>query len=300
MPSPLHDTLNELFRDRPSLAVELIRELDDVELPEGLPVHLGDNNLNDRPSKDLFPDTVVLVGSKHQPLHAIVVEIQQEKSESKRKQLPRYAAALWLFLQCPVSVLIVCPTQKAADEYARPIPTTLPGYMLQSVVVGPNDIPVLTDAEAVIADPQLAVMGIMAHGARRRVVEAFVAGLQKMDAQAAPRYYEYAYRTAAPLARRLLEEIMSSTSWPVYSPFAREHYGRGQEDGRKEGRNEGRTEEAVRMLLLALEVRGIEISDEIRNRITTCTDCEQIETWLRRALTADRADDVFLPEEPSL
>ncbi|WP_157745582.1 hypothetical protein [Nocardiopsis gilva] len=52
MPSPLHDTLNELFRDRPSLAVELIRELDDVDLPEGLPVQLGDNNLNDRPSKD--------------------------------------------------------------------------------------------------------------------------------------------------------------------------------------------------------------------------------------------------------
>ncbi|CAM3699270.1 hypothetical protein NOGI109294_09610 [Nocardiopsis gilva] len=52
VPSPLHDTLNELFRDRPSLAVELIRELDDVDLPEGLPVQLGDNNLNDRPSKD--------------------------------------------------------------------------------------------------------------------------------------------------------------------------------------------------------------------------------------------------------
>ncbi|WP_232524202.1 hypothetical protein [Nocardiopsis gilva] len=228
----------------------------------------------------------------HQPLHAIVVEIQQEKSESKLRQLPRYAAALWLFLQCPASVLVVCPTQTAAEEYAKPIPTTLPGYVLQSVVVGPDDIPVLTDAEAVIADPQLAVMGIMAHGAQRRVVEAFAAGIRKMDPEVAPRYYEYAYRTAARSARRLLEEIMSSTSWPVYSPFAREHFGRGKE--------EGRTEEATRLLLRTLEVRAINISDEIRDRITTCTDLEQIETWLDRALIVERADDIFVPEEPQL
>nr|WP_246422046.1 hypothetical protein [Nocardiopsis mwathae] len=291
------------------MAVEFIRKLGNIKLPDTAPVQLGENNLNDRPSRDLFPDTVILIGPKHHPDHAIVVEIQKAKSESKLRQLPRYAAALWLFLKCPVAVLVVCPTRQAAAEYAKPITTDLAGYTHESIVVGPGDIPVLTDAGAVIDDPELAVMGVMAHGDRRSVVEAFVAGMEKMDPQVAPRYYEHAHRTAAPMVRRLLEEIMSSTSWPVSSPFAREHFGRGKEEGLKEGLKEGileglqeglqegRTREAAEILLRGVDSRGIKISDEIRGRITTCGDLEQIEAWLQRAFTAERAEDIFFPEE---
>ena len=125
MPSPQHDTLNLMFRNRPELAVEMLRDQLGVNMPEGLPVQLADNELNDRPSKDCDPDTVVTIGPRHNPVHAIVVEIQAKKDAAKRRQLPRYVAALWLQLDCPVSVLVISPNADTAAWAAEPIPTTL-------------------------------------------------------------------------------------------------------------------------------------------------------------------------------
>ncbi|MGW0192491.1 hypothetical protein [Nonomuraea sp. NPDC003201] len=103
---------------------------------------------------------------------------------------------------------------------------------------------------------------------------------------------------SAPDVRRLLEEIiMTSTTWPVYSPFAREHYGRGQEEGKAEGKAEGmaegKAEEAVRMLLLVLGARGFDIPDDMRTRISTCADLAQLESWATNAVTAQSLEDLF-------
>ncbi|MER6948238.1 hypothetical protein ABT294_29850 [Nonomuraea sp. NPDC000554] len=108
---------------------------------------------------------------------------------------------------------------------------------------------------------------------------------------------------SAPEIRRLMEEIMksASTSWPVYSPFAREHFGRGRAEGKVEGRAEGkvegkvegRAEEAARSVLLVLAARGFDVPDDARARITTCTDVAQLETWLTRAATAQTPQDLF-------
>src|SRR4051812_21488877 len=126
MPSPRHDAINQLFRDRPELAVEVLRDLKGVEVPAAVPVRLESNDFNDRPSKDFQPDTVIIVGAPQAPVHGIIVEVQQHKAESKRRQLPRYAAAMWLLLRRPVTVLCVCPVAEAAAYFAEPNPTELP------------------------------------------------------------------------------------------------------------------------------------------------------------------------------
>ncbi|MEU7749882.1 hypothetical protein AB0B61_55980, partial [Nonomuraea sp. NPDC049158] len=94
-------------------------------------------------------------------------------------------------------------------------------------------------------------------------------------------------------------EIMksASTKWPVYSPFAREHYGRGKADGiaegKAEGRTEGKAEEAGRSVLLVLAARGFDVPDDVSARIATCTDLAQLETWLARAATAQTLQGLF-------
>ncbi|TDD22351.1 hypothetical protein [Nonomuraea diastatica] len=102
---------------------------------------------------------------------------------------------------------------------------------------------------------------------------------------------------AAPEIQRLMEGIMTSTDWPVHSPFAREHYGRGLEEGRIKGRAEGRTagkaEEAARMVLLVLTARGFDIPEDARARITSCTDLDHLETWLTPAATTQTLHDLF-------
>ncbi|MFB9832442.1 hypothetical protein [Actinoallomurus acaciae] len=294
MPSPLHDTINKLFRDHPRLAVDILHGVMGVDVPVDRPVRVESNDFNDRPSKDFQPDTVIVVGSPREPVHGIIVEVQQEKSEAKRRQLPRYAAASWLMLRCPVTVLCVCPDPDAAAWYAEPIETELSGYVFRAVALGPREVPVITDSEAVVAQPELAMLGVMAHGRNRKVLQTFTDALKTVkDDEHALRYYEYAYVMASPAARRVLEEIVSSTDWPVYSPFAKEHYGRGKADGLEEGEAKGEAKGEARSILTILAARQIEVPEDVRARIRGCVDMEQLDAWLRRAAVANSIADLF-------
>ncbi|MEU4234629.1 hypothetical protein AB0F17_61020 [Nonomuraea sp. NPDC026600] len=298
MPSPPHDTLVKLFSYRPQLAVEILRDFLGVDLPATPLVRLEKSTFNTRPSDDIEADLVVVLGPPQSPAHAIIVEIQQDKSKEPR-QLARYAAALWLMLGCDVSVLVICPGRTVADYYAQPVESGLTGYCLRPLVLGPDGVPVIIDPKEAAAHPDLAAMSVMIHGHNRKVLEAFTAALTYMTDEHAPEYYEYAYSMSAPDIRRLMEEIMKSASptWPVYSPFAREHYGRGKADGKAEGKAEGKTEgkaeEAARSVLLVLAARGFDVPDDIRVRITTCADLAQLETWLARAATAQTLQGLF-------
>ncbi|MFG1704368.1 hypothetical protein ACFLIM_14345 [Nonomuraea sp. M3C6] len=135
-------------------------------------------------------------------------------------------------------------------------------------------------------------MSIMVHGRNRKVIEAFNAALADTRDEHATQYTEYAYSMAAPEIRRIMEEIMTSTDWPVYSPFARQHFGRGLEEGKAEGKAEGE----ARIVLLVLAARGLDVPDDIRARISACTDLAQLETWATHAATAQTLQDLF--DEP--
>ncbi|MEV1200295.1 hypothetical protein [Microbispora rosea] len=59
------------------------------------------------------------------------------------------------------------------------------------------------------------------------------------------------------------------------------------------GREEGRAEGEIDSILTVLDARGLEISDEARERIRRCEDLSQLSTWVRRAATVASADDLF-------
>ena len=44
---------------------------------------------------------------------------------------------------------------------------------------------------------------------------------------------------------------------------------------------------------MVLDARGINVPDELRERITACTDLEQLGKWIRRAATAHTAQDLL-------
>ncbi|MEU1388284.1 MULTISPECIES: hypothetical protein [unclassified Nonomuraea] len=94
---------------------------------------------------------------------------------------------------------------------------------------------------------------------------------------------------------------MMSTNWPVYSPFARQHFGRGRaeglEEGRAEGIEEGRAEAAAEtgreFVLYALEARGVDVPEDVRARINACTDVDLLKRWALRGSSVRSARDVF-------
>ncbi|MET8144930.1 hypothetical protein ABZU32_31905 [Sphaerisporangium sp. NPDC005288] len=278
-----------MFRDRPQFALEILRDQFGVDVPNSASAYLAPGDFNDRPSRDSQADTVILVGPPRDPTHGVIVEIQQEVEESKRRGLARYAAALWLQLDCPVTVLVICNKAKVARWMARPITTSLDAYELTPKVFGPDLTPVITDAKQAREHPELAALSVMVHGEQPLVASAFMTALENVDPEHAPQYYEYAHRLASEAVRRTLEEIMKDTTWPVYSPFAKEHYGKGLEAGKKEAR----VEERGNAVLTILTARGVHVSDDVRERITACTDLTELNTWMLRSATATTTDELF-------
>jgi hypothetical protein len=74
MPSPQHDAIVQLFRDRPQPAVDILHDLMDVDLPATPLVRVESNTFNTRPSDDFEADLVIVLGPPQEPAHAIIVE----------------------------------------------------------------------------------------------------------------------------------------------------------------------------------------------------------------------------------
>ncbi len=289
MPSTWHDSANELFKENPELAGHILRDLMGVDLPSQMPLILVPGDFTDRPSRDLIANTVIVAGSAQKPMRGIIVEIQQSKDKDKRRQWPRYAAAMWLRHDCPVDLLVICPDEATAAWYAAPIPTALDGYTHRPRVLLPARIPAMTKAGTVAADPAMAILSLTYHGQQAGVADAFAAGIASLGAEAGQDYYELGIRMSPEAVRRILEELVSTTYKKPFSEFGRRHYGEGRAEGLKEGLVSGERDK----ILLALELRGLEVDDTQRERITNCTDLGQLEEWSRAARTALTVSDLF-------
>lgn len=64
----------------------------------------------------------------------------------------------------------------------------------------------------------------------------------------------------------------------------------------EEIRDEGRAQRAAEDVLDILDVRGMDIPEAVRERVTGCDDLEILRHWLRRAVTAPTAEDIFEDE----
>jgi hypothetical protein len=68
----------------------------------------------------------------------------------------------------------------------------------------------------------------------------------------------------------------------------------------RKGHAEGRAENRAAFTLHVLEKRGVPAPENIRERITSCTDLDTLTLWFDRSLTASTAEDLFVetPEAP--
>jgi hypothetical protein len=260
-------------------------------LPQRLAARLAPSNFNDRPSIDFDCDTVVVAGPHHDPVRGIIVEAQQAKLEDKRRKMAKYAAELWVLLGCPVDVVVICPDEATADYYAVPVLTTLPGYVFTARPLYPSRIPVITDPEDMAADPARATLVVGYHGAEPGVASAFAEGMALLG-EAGYAYTDIGYSLSPLQVQRLLEEIMSTGTIPLNTPWAKKAYAEGSEKGLADGVAKG----VAKAVLTILETRGLDVTAADRDRISSCTDLAQLQDWVRRAVTAKTVSDLFEPE----
>ncbi|MEJ3745976.1 hypothetical protein WEI85_22125 [Actinomycetes bacterium KLBMP 9797] len=292
MPSSEHEGLVELFRHRPELVVDLLHDVLAVELPRYQRVRLESADLTELTPTEYRADLVVTLadadGGIGAPVLAVVVEVQLSRDGGKRWSWPVYLATLRARLRCPVVLLVVCTDAAVAGWCATPVELGHPRFVLAPLVVGPRQVPVVTDAGVACAAPELAVLSAMAHAAhpdRDKVLRALVDGLASVDQERWTLYSDVVFAALPAAARRYLEALMGTGTYEYRSEFVRRYV--------LQGRAEGRVEGEARAVLAVLATRGIEVPDDVRARISGCTDVEQVETWLRRAVTARTVADLF-------
>jgi hypothetical protein len=292
--SSLHEVLVDLFRGQPLLAVELLSGPFQFQIPAHERVECSSNELNKVVPAEFRADTVVVLRTaQHQPVLGVVVEVQLSPTKDKQWSWPSYLISLRTRLKCPVVLLVVSPSKAVAEWCAKPIHLGHPDWVLKPLVLGPDRVPVVTDPDLARQHLELAMLSAIAHSEhpqRVQIFHALLAALYSGDHDRAVRYTDLVLTALPEVARACLEDLMTTGTYEYKSDFARRYYHQGQTEGRAEGLTEGE----VRALLAILNARGIPVPGDAHTRITDCTDLDQLEMWIRRAITVTTIQDLFI------
>src|SRR5947199_5174446 len=153
MPSHLHEAMIALFRNRPSLAVELLSGPFAMDLPDDGYVRLESGDLTDVNPTEYRADAVVVLTRSDAAELAVVVEVQLGRDAGKRWGWPVYLATLRARLRCPAVLLVICADNAIAAWCATPMDLGHPGWVLAPLVLGPDRVPVVTDVDQATKNP---------------------------------------------------------------------------------------------------------------------------------------------------
>jgi len=293
MPSLPHDAVLALFRHRPSLAPELLRDTLHVPVAAFDSVRVAEADVTQLIPTEFRADMVLLLeptGGGH-PSGALVIEIQRDTDSDKFWSWPTYLAGLRSRHKCDVCLLVVADDAVVARWAARPIPMGHPGWALTPLVLGPDNVPLVTSEDDARRAPELAVLSVIVHAHHSHIVHvarAALAGARNLDEERAALYLDVVFASVPKATRSILEALMTAKTYEYQSDFAKRYVAQGEARGRAEGEARGE----AKGVLTVLAARGIAVPDELRARILSCSDLTQLDRWLTRAATATSAADV--------
>ncbi len=273
MPSWEHEILVELFRNRPELAVELLRRCADLDLG-GVSVESGSVDLSQVVPTTYLTDAVTIVkDAGGEAVAAVIVEVQRAVDPDKHRTWPLYVAALRARLALPTTLLVLAPDPAVAAWARRAIDLGHPGYVLRPIVIGFADVPRITDPSETTM-PELAVLSTLAHP------EAAVAIAAHALIRGLPTDLELLYSDVLFGTVPALEDTMEGLKFEGRLMRAmrelreaREANVRERARGREEGREEGRDRLYDTVLALVRARLHLEPSDHsLDSRIRAASD----------------------------
>ncbi len=255
-----HELLVDLFRQRPVLALELLRALG-IQL-EGTTVELGSIDLSQVVPTEYRTDALSVVrDGAGRAVAVLIVEVQRSRAKEKCWTWPVYVATARAGYRCPAILIVVAPSRSVARWANRPIEVGHPGFVLRPVVIGYDRIPRICDETAAREAPELAVLSVLAHRDLETALAA-EAGLAGLPEDRQELYWDVIMSNLPALVRSALEARMQK-GYRYQSEFARRYYSKGREEGREEGRGDG-----LRRAIVALVgARLPGIRDELAPRL---------------------------------
>jgi hypothetical protein len=241
VPSQLHEALLQLFRNRPALAPELLRDALRVALPPYTEVRIDSAELTEIQPAEYRADLVGLL-LDGVPVLGLIVEAQLSPDERKRFVWPAYVVNLRARLEVPVCLLVVTADEATARWAAKPLDLG-GGNQFTPLVLGPAGVPEIVDEGRARDDPELAVLSAMAHGqdadyakAAQIALAAQIASLG-LDEDRSRLYFDLVLASLSEAARQELR-TMDPAKYEYQSEFARRYVAQGKAEGEVEGRAE--------------------------------------------------------------
>ncbi|MBX3225919.1 MAG: hypothetical protein KIT84_29915 [Labilithrix sp.] len=185
---------------------------------------------------------------------------------------------------------MIAPNARVARWAARPIASLQPESPLRPIVLGPEQIPLITRREDAARFAELAMVSALVHAHEARGEDAMVAALdaaRRLDVERAGTYADL----LEAVHRRLLHrygKLMPLFDYVYQGPTAKRLYGNGMKDGVAKGVAKGTRSS----LLAVIRARSLRISAAGRARIKDCTDVDLLR-WLVRAVVAEREADIW-------
>ena len=281
MPTTNHDGRVALIKAAPELVAELLKR-HGLELPEYERVEGVESDLTDPKAAEYRVDAVVVLYRGEQAVLVVGVEVQLRKSEPKRWAWPSYAARLRALYKCPACVLVLTPSDAIA-KWASQTVEVGPGFRYRPVVIGRSGTPFLSDAAEASRYPELAVLSAMAHmnsgDDGLEVLVNAVHATEGLEESQRLLYLGMMSTLANDAAKKALQELREEGGAYLLSELSKKQQQLVMAKGLEQGK--------IEALLNILKARGLEPSKSQRKRITSCSDVEQLDTWILRAVTED-------------
>ncbi|WP_434595060.1 hypothetical protein [Streptomyces sp. A5-4] len=303
MVSSSHEASHRIFQDRPELLAPVFRIL-------GVP-------LSDEPSVEVLTpdateirplerrvDSVLRVQPPGEEGFLLAIEAQGRRDVDKGSSWTYYLAFLQAKYDMPALLLVVCQDEFTAEWAAGPFRVGVKGWTALSthpLVLGPNNVPMITDPAEAARDLTLATFSAMTHGKGRNttaILKALVTALGRSDAHSITYYAEMLeIGLGTTPARDIWRNLMNRASYfPGRGTLVEETYLKGEADGEVRGEAKGEAKSIMRLLT----ARGIPVPEALAQRITECTDLDTLDRWLDRVITVTTAQELFVEAEATV
>ncbi|MEE4597039.1 hypothetical protein V2J94_35000 [Streptomyces sp. DSM 41524] len=297
MVSSSHEALHRIFQEDTGAIVRALRQLLGVPFPETSSAFVVSPDLTEIAPVERRVDTLLQVETEADGTYLFAIESQSRRDPKKPAAWAYYLSYMHAKFGHQPVLIVLCPDEATARWAAHPISLGIPdcpSLTVRPLVLGPGNTPVVTDAKDVVRDVPMAVFSAITHSRSENVdaiLKALATTLNSLDPEQATIYAELVEAGLGNTpARKIWSDLMSA----LLNFFRSEHAQRAFAEVRAETRAETQVEVRAESVLRVLNARGLEVTAETRERVGSCKDLALLDTWLDRAVTASRAEDLFV------
>ncbi|MFF3496800.1 hypothetical protein ACFYWS_36295 [Streptomyces sp. NPDC002795] len=290
-----HETMHHFFRKETAMMVRNFQRLFHVPFPEARDIAVLNTALTEVTPVDRRVDTLMRVDTD-EGNYLFAYESQGKRDDAKPGSWAYYLAYLYAKYGIEPVLIVLTQSRPTARWAARPIRLGLkewPSLMVRPLVLGPDNVPRITDEKRALEDPSLAAFSAIVHGrgiGATAILEPLAAALSIIDSESAAVFAQFVDTGLADdRARKIWRDLMADVSYFFRHPVAEQV----REAGRVEGREQGRLQDRAEMTLRILEWRGLTVPDVVRERVLACTDADQLTVWAEQAVHVSDAGDLF-------